>query len=76
MHHIVWGEAFEQTAHEPEFAAAFAAVWPHPQIKRRASYQANHHDQSCQRKTDPGAWVLGWAGLGWAGLGWAGLGWG
>jgi len=50
MHHITWAEAFQQTAHKPEFAAALAAVRPYRHIKRRAGGQANHHDQSGQRK--------------------------
>lgn len=61
MHHIAWAEAFEQTAHQPEFAAAFAAVGPCRPIERCASGQANHHDQPRQGKAYPGG--LG-AGLG------------
>ena len=60
-HHIASGEASEQGAHQPEFAAAFAAVWPEGRIERRAAGQANHQDQSGQGKADPAAaWVLGW----------------
>ena len=60
-HHIAWGEASQQRAHQPEFAAAFAAVWPEGRIERRASGQANHQDHAGQGKADSAC--LG-AGLG------------
>nr|ACN62951.1 putative IS4 family transposase [Diaphorobacter sp. PCA039] len=59
QHHIAWGEAFEQAAHQSEFAAALAAVGSYRHIKRRAAGQANHHDKSRQRKTHSGRLGVG-----------------
>ena len=58
-HHITWAEAIEQAAHQSEFTGALAAVWPYRCIQRRASGQANHHDQSGQWKANPGCLAAG-----------------
>ena len=44
-HYVAKAEGFEHTAHQPEFAAAFAAVSPHRRIHRRTAGQAKHQDQ-------------------------------
>ena len=50
---FTWATALEQTVHQTQFTAAFATVGPDRHVERRTGGQANHHDQSRQRKADP-----------------------